>query len=94
MFSSSPPPFFPLFLNKESGRAGRDGLPAHSLLYFSPDDCRMRHFLVQKSKNERRVERLVEAVQEMAKLCTEPHCRRKVIYIYRQQILVLVMSIK
>ena len=74
--------------DQESGRAGRDGKEAKSIVYFSKDDASLFSFLVKKnaerkaSKEGARVQqqradnRLVE-IECMTRFCTIAGCRRK-----------------
>ena len=70
---------------QESGRAGRDGLPSHSVLYFCQDDARKFQWLIrqQNSKQENSskdnttsMERKLESLEQMVQYCTTPACRR------------------
>ena len=81
-------PFLPPDLScRESGRAGRDGKPSHSLLYYSDDDVSKFQYLIrmqsENSKNdddetrkEKNVVRKLEQLDEMRKYCMELKCRR------------------
>jgi len=68
---------------QESGRAGRDGEAAHSLLYYSRQDAKKFQFLVTLQKgskkdggDEKKAERALDALEKMVEYATTPHCRR------------------
>uniref|UniRef100_A0A7S2YET3 ATP-dependent DNA helicase RecQ zinc-binding domain-containing protein n=1 Tax=Entomoneis paludosa TaxID=265537 RepID=A0A7S2YET3_9STRA len=56
------------------GRAGRDGLPSSSLVYFSNGDASLFRFLATKKKNGE--ERALEALEKVAEYCLTQGCRR------------------
>jgi RecQ family ATP-dependent DNA helicase len=66
---------------QESGRGGRDGKPAMSLLYYSRDDASMFQFLAQKQNpktgNDQGTRRALDNLSLMVDYCTKPTCRRK-----------------
>jgi superfamily II DNA/RNA helicase len=49
---------------QESGRAGRDGEPAHSLLYASHDDIRTLRYIVSQQEDRRRAKQQEEQQQK------------------------------
>eukprot|EP00536_Pseudo-nitzschia_multiseries_P006563 jgi/Psemu1/286541/fgenesh1_pg.142_\ len=76
---------------QEAGRAGRDGLPSHSILFFSPEDVIKYKYLIrmqggkskggeaEQRKAEKNIERKLEQLEEMQEYCTQMKCRRNVI---------------
>ena len=72
---------------QESGRGGRDGLPAVSLVYFSRSDAQKFAFLIQKQEenskkkdpkaSEAIVKRKQEALQQVVDYCMTAQCRRQ-----------------
>jgi len=72
---------------QESGRCGRDGLPAKSVLYYSKDDVSKFAFLIRKAseskasngskKGSSSGERNLEALRKMKDYCTQLCCRRR-----------------
>ena len=74
---------------QESGRAGRDGLAAISVLYFSKDEASKFSYLItqQESKSKKdpqstkqSMERSLDALQRMVNYCITPCCRRQYLF--------------
>jgi superfamily II DNA/RNA helicase len=70
---------------QESGRAGRDGLPAISVLFFSQDEVSTFSYLIQQQssnakdpqKAKQSATRSLDALQLMVSYCLTPCCRRQ-----------------
>jgi len=83
---------------QESGRAARDGRPAHSLLYYSDDDRHLKEFLLGKASEgpgpgplgaagkdkpyAASAQAKKDAFNKMVEFCTVTKCRRSVILEY------------
>ena len=63
---------------QESGRAGRDGLPSLSVLYYSNSNASILSYILKLgNKNPKVVERDMISFEKMTKYCTTSGCRRK-----------------
>lgn len=73
---------------RESGRAGRDGRPCESILYYSADDVNKFKYLIRmqfnsasekstdKKSAERNLDQKMSHLKDMEKYCTQLKCRR------------------
>ncbi|CAN6451464.1 unnamed protein product [Victoria cruziana] len=70
---------------QESGRAGRDQLPARSLLYYGVDDKRRMEFILKNTSSKQnnlnskdgQAEKALQDFDQMVKYCESVGCRRK-----------------
>jgi len=68
---------------QEIGRAGRDGLPADTLLFYGLDDVRLRKVQIDQSEagpEQKRIER--QRLNALLALCEAPRCRRQTLLAY------------
>mmetsp|Transcript_8599 Transcript_8599/g.18554 ORF Transcript_8599/g.18554 Transcript_8599/m.18554 type:complete len:885 (+) Transcript_8599:133-2787(+) len=76
---------------QEAGRAGRDGLPSLSTVFYSPEDVIKYKYLVrmqgskrkggeaEERKAEKNIEQKLEQLEEMQEYCTQMKCRRNIL---------------
>ncbi|MBO4404547.1 MAG: ATP-dependent DNA helicase RecQ [Treponema sp.] len=64
---------------QETGRSGRDGLPSHALLLYTPADTRKIRWLLEESNASVNSEKLLRG---MVNFCETKSCRRKVLLEY------------
>ena len=67
---------------QETGRAGRDSLPADCILYFSYGDIRKHEFFIDKTTNPHRAAVARRQLETLVTFCTAPHCRRRMMLKY------------
>ncbi|NWF55969.1 MAG: DNA helicase RecQ [Syntrophaceae bacterium] len=65
--------------HQETGRAGRDGLPAHCYLFYGGSDFLTWKSLLEDSPHK---EVLLEKLQSLYHFCSQPHCRHRVLANY------------
>jgi len=75
---------------QESGRAGRDGLPSKSILYYSKDDASKLSYIIRRSAESKtnstrgdiEHQRSLDSLENMVKYCESSKCRRQFILKY------------
>jgi len=68
---------------QEIGRAGRDGLPAETMMLYGLDDIRMRRtFIEQEDSGGERKRREHKRLDALLAYCEAPECRRRMLLQY------------
>ncbi|MEI8110017.1 MAG: DNA helicase RecQ [Chitinophagia bacterium] len=67
---------------QETGRAGRDGLPAEALLFYGTGDVMKLKRFAQIEDNPEQTAILVKKLNQMAQFCESNICRRKLLLNY------------
>jgi ATP-dependent DNA helicase RecQ len=68
---------------QEIGRAGRDGLPAETMLFFGLDDIRMRRVFIEEAETtDDHKRREHKRLDSLIAYCEAPDCRRRMLLRY------------
>ena len=67
---------------QETGRAGRDGLPAQAMLFYDPADASKVRFLLEKNENEEQLRIELHKLNTMVAFAEAQTCRRQVLLNY------------
>ena len=68
---------------QEIGRAGRDGLPAETLMLYGMDDIRLRRLMIDDSERPEEVKRIEhQRLNALLSLCETAGCRRQALLGY------------
>ena len=67
---------------QETGRAGRDGLAAHCVLFYSAGDASKYQFFIDKIEDAQERENARRKLAQVAEFCGLPTCRRKYLLEY------------
>ncbi len=68
--------------HQETGRAGRDGLPAHCYMFYGGGDFRVWSFFLGQAANK---DVMTDKLQAMYNFCARPQCRHKELVSYFSQ---------
>ncbi len=64
---------------QETGRAGRDGLPAFCYMFYGGADYRLWNFFAEQSSNQ---EIMIKKLNTIYNFCVQPQCRHKTLVNY------------
>jgi ATP-dependent DNA helicase RecQ len=69
-------------LYQETGRAGRDGLPANCYLFWEPKDRGLRQFFMNKIGSDQEYKAAQQRFEKIQEFIKSPECRQKHICMY------------